>query len=482
MSPLSLLFVIAAASFEAKACSMTDDVCEFWLVIEDRLNMMNGNMLVKPSGGNLYNYDVVNTTEATPVNVDDVITADGYERQRHVIVINGTLPGPTIEVYKNQEVIIHVQNNMLAEGLSIHWHGVHQQETPWMDGVAYVTQCPIMPRQSFTYKFKAYPEGTFWYHSHVGSQRTMGVYGAIIIREIKELEMPEFIMILQDWDHDMDSATGFISMLEGMYIDGSKYMATKSLDGVRFSMFNFQSGLINGRGRYHDPETDDNNEAPLEIFKVEPGKNYRFRVISAGNLYPFRISIDNHPLTIVASDGFELVPETVESFIINPGERFDFIINTTEIVANYWIRAPTLEIGVHHVAEAILSYNGSDAKEPNSTRQNCTQNNKCTVLNCPFIEYPYESNVICKRFDELRSSSGDKAPVPTETSLKEYFLNFASPGSAMAPGAVNGHTFLVPPVSALSQPQMVTGSCDDDKCGEQKVLLVCLESMTYVVA
>jgi FtsP/CotA-like multicopper oxidase with cupredoxin domain len=34
-----------------------------------------------------------------------------------------------------------------------------------MDGARDVTQAPIMPGQSFTYRFAAYPPGTHYYHS-----------------------------------------------------------------------------------------------------------------------------------------------------------------------------------------------------------------------------------------------------------------------------------------------------------------------------
>lgn len=38
-----------------------------------------------------------------------------------------------------------------------------------------MTQCPIIPGETFTYKFKATELGTHWYHSHSGVQRTEGI-------------------------------------------------------------------------------------------------------------------------------------------------------------------------------------------------------------------------------------------------------------------------------------------------------------------
>ena len=39
------------------------------------------------------------------------------------------------------------------EGTSIHWHGMHQRDTPYMDGVSKLTQCPITVFSSFEYKY-----------------------------------------------------------------------------------------------------------------------------------------------------------------------------------------------------------------------------------------------------------------------------------------------------------------------------------------
>ena len=51
--------------------------------------------------------------------------------------------------------------------------------------------------------------GTYWYHSHIGSQRTNGVYGAFIIKKryppgvVPPIDM---IMTVGDWHHeDSDS-------------------------------------------------------------------------------------------------------------------------------------------------------------------------------------------------------------------------------------------------------------------------------------
>ena len=88
------------------------------------------------------------------VPYDEVISADGENRM--VIVINGTLPGPPIVVYEHQTLIIHVKNMLLSDVTTLHWHGLHQKGTPFMDGVGWISQCPIAAGQTFTYKFKVF--------------------------------------------------------------------------------------------------------------------------------------------------------------------------------------------------------------------------------------------------------------------------------------------------------------------------------------
>ena len=109
-------------------------------------------------------------------------TVDG-QSYRSFIGVNKRIPGPTLIVPEGATVVADVTNNMFTEETSIHWHGMHQRNTPWMDGVGFITQCPIEAGSSFRYIFEASPPGTFWYHSHSGPQRTDGLFGALIIKE-----------------------------------------------------------------------------------------------------------------------------------------------------------------------------------------------------------------------------------------------------------------------------------------------------------
>ena len=54
-------------------------------------------------------------------------------------------------VFANQmEVVAH--NKLENEGTSLHFHGLHQRGTPYMDGASGVSQCAINPLEAFVYR------------------------------------------------------------------------------------------------------------------------------------------------------------------------------------------------------------------------------------------------------------------------------------------------------------------------------------------
>ena len=82
---------------------------------------------------------------------------------------------------------------------------------PWMDGADGITNCGIPSFKSFTYNFTVNQTGTFWYHSHVGTQYGDGLLGPIILDYDKIEEDPvyqrfpyknEYPMLMMDWFHE----------------------------------------------------------------------------------------------------------------------------------------------------------------------------------------------------------------------------------------------------------------------------------------
>ena len=66
--------------------------------------------------------------------------------------------------------------SLIAQNNMQHWHGIHMKHLNQFDGAASVTQCPIVPGHSFQYNVTIPDQsGTYWYHSHLGTQYCDGL-------------------------------------------------------------------------------------------------------------------------------------------------------------------------------------------------------------------------------------------------------------------------------------------------------------------
>lgn len=208
-------------------------------------------------------------------------------------------------------------------------------------------------------------------------------------------------------------------------------------DGIEVSAIEFWSGLINGRGR------SGNNSAPLTVFVVEEGQKYRMHIVSAAGEFTYRVSIDEHAMTVIESDGHAVVPvENLESVIVFPGERYVVEFEANKKATRYWVRASTLRKGrrgenskpdgVVWDVKAILQYgNRTDNNgDPVSQRMNCTVETPCKVLNCPWRAYrtDFFPNVNCMDFSALRMDKSRQHDVIVDNSDEadeEIFLDMA---------------------------------------------------------
>ncbi|GAV29731.1 hypothetical protein PMKS-003233 [Pichia membranifaciens] len=125
--------------------------------------------------------------------------------EKEVISFNGTWPLPTIEVNKGDRVKLHLINGLEDSTTSLHFHGLFMKGVGYMDGPVGVTQCPISPGGSMLYDFKVEQSGTYWYHSHSGSQYSDGFRGLFIIhdeeQEAKYTFDKQLSWSVSDWYH-----------------------------------------------------------------------------------------------------------------------------------------------------------------------------------------------------------------------------------------------------------------------------------------
>lgn len=257
-------------------------------------------------------------------------------------------------------------------------------------------------------------------------QRADGAFGALIIREAKE-EIPakirslydydliDNVMIMQDWDHKVGLA-GFNSFhhsighnkpknilinARGRYYEpelepehqnititteASQSNETDSSEAPNKSNENKidqmnanktppvskNYSVIPAPHKYKResqldavPET---HLTPYEVFHVDANAKYRFRTINSGFLNcPLEISVDNHTLIIIASDGHYINPVEVDTLVSYAGERYDFVLHADQPIGNYWLRVKGLmdcdERFLKAHQGAIIRYNGAEEDE-----------------------------------------------------------------------------------------------------------------------
>ncbi|GIG61079.1 hypothetical protein Lfu02_54510 [Longispora fulva] len=95
--------------------------------------------------------------------------------------VNHLSPGPPIRATEGQLVAVTLVNESVADGVTLHWHGVDVPNAE--DGVAGVTQDAVPQGGSHVYRFRAGRPGSYWYHSHQVSheQVRQGLFGALVI-------------------------------------------------------------------------------------------------------------------------------------------------------------------------------------------------------------------------------------------------------------------------------------------------------------
>ncbi|KAJ2924930.1 hypothetical protein H1R20_g12183, partial [Candolleomyces eurysporus] len=267
-------------------------------------------------------------------------------------VVNGIHPGPLIVAQKGDNFDVLVTNNLTDPSMtldtSIHWHGIFQRGTTWADGPEGVSQCPIPPNgTSFRYQFSTNGQaGSFWYHSHFGNQYCDGVRGPIVIYDENDPHRDKY---------SEDNEDTVITVTDWFRVPNVRPGTPPA------------STLINGRGRSLDSSSAG---VPLAVVNVQQGSVYRLRLISLSCDANFRFSIDGHKLVVIEADGESTMPTApVDGVQIFAGQRYSLILNASQPISNYWIRAnpdlaPLRDQFQGGVNSAILRYAGAPEVEP----------------------------------------------------------------------------------------------------------------------
>ncbi|MBY0288870.1 multicopper oxidase family protein [Mycolicibacterium sp. GF69] len=232
------------------------------------------------------------------------------------------VPGKEIRLRKGERLRAEVANKLPTD-TTIHWHGIALRND--MDGVPVLTQPPILSGQQFVYDFVVPDAGTYFYHSHVGTQLDRGLYGALIVEDPDERADydDELIVMLDDWiDGTGTNPDQVLTDLKKSGMDDMPMMGQDAgvtptsplgADGGDVKVYPYY--LVNGRVN-----------ADPQVVNYRAGQRVRLRIINAGSDTAFRVGVANTPLTVTHTDGYPVVARQTNSVIIGMGERVDATI------------------------------------------------------------------------------------------------------------------------------------------------------------
>lgn len=222
------------------------------------------------------------------------------EPKTRVWVYDNSSPGPVLRIPRAKPVHIRV-DNALPDPTTVHWHGIRIENA--MDGVSGLTQKPIMPGDSFDYRFTAPDAGTYWYHSHHRSweQIARGLYGLLIVNEDTPVDVDADLSFIAD-DWRLDEAG---QIAEGL---GAIHEAAHG-------------------GRLGNWLTVNGDTKPK--LNIRPNARVRLRCVSTANARVMAFEFPGLNVRVIAVDGQPLgKPENLDGpLVLAPAQRADLVID-----------------------------------------------------------------------------------------------------------------------------------------------------------
>jgi hypothetical protein len=309
------------------------------------------------------------------------------------------------------------------------------------------------------------------------SQRDKGMYGALIVRENKKnIHHPDKLGRFEDKPGETT-----LQIREHIKSETSSdpvpcFPDSSQMPEVDEVLEWFQ---ING----YKLDSKINEEKMEPSFYVEPGKNYRFRLIGTMSQTILRFSIDHHKLYVMSTDGYLTHRFETDVLIMHVGERYDFLLEADENIEPgtvYPIRIESVAVlcddfsKPERVGYAYLRYTneaGSAETTIMKKHESRCSKDRCIALNCPFKAYPKGASDVALECHDVYDVLSLLYPTPiadipsaTDVSFQGFF-NFAVQGRNVA--TVNGVQFKLPS-EPLVQSQYRNNRLRNETCEYQE--------------
>lgn len=247
-----------------------------------------------------------------PVNVNGTI-AD-------LMTYNGYFPGPTINVKRGDILRINFTNslpyssetNLLGyqkNRTNLHTHGWHVSPKEPADAA----HLDILPDQTYKYEYdlSMLDSGAFnFYHPHrhglVAEQYWAGLAGALIVED----EIP----VLRSYETH-------IMMLKDISLSGSEPAPHSMMSDY---MHGKEGNIIMVNGQVNP------------VLPAKPGQVQRWRIVNASNARHYKLSLANHTMYLIGTDGGLLDKAYPRSeILLSPGERVDILVKASVTKGKY---------------------------------------------------------------------------------------------------------------------------------------------------
>ncbi|RMD42761.1 hypothetical protein DV735_g2380, partial [Chaetothyriales sp. CBS 134920] len=349
----------------------------------------------------------------------------GAAEPRKAILVNGSIPGPPLNVTQGDDVEFLVHNG-LPNATAVHFHGIEQKNTPWSDGVPGLSQHAIQPGEWFLYKWTATTSGTYFYHAHYQGQITDGLYGAIHVQPAAPADRP-WAYISNDSSVQSALTAADQSQQVLFLSDYSKYPSNEFLQIQKDANIDNTCAdaiLINGKGSQYclsrgeisaytsprvqpllasvdPPQLTDKGCLPpnlratqgdfvvnldaipadayyecvpssgeIATITVDPSQKWAaLTLINTGDFSLLKFAIDAHQLWVYALDGHYIEPQLVDTLTVNHGDRISVLIELNQPSAQYSIRVPNAGLNQVISGFGVLSYKdstGPASSDPNA--------------------------------------------------------------------------------------------------------------------
>ncbi len=276
------------------------------------------------------------TIDETRVNFTGVV--------RTAITVNGRVPGPTLRMRQGDLVTMHVTNR-LHSPTSIHWHGLIVPAD--MDGVPGLSFAGIAPGETFAYRFKVNQYGTYWYHSHSGFQEQVGLYGPLVIERHggeRHASDREHVILLSDWtDRDPEHIYATLKRESGYFNFGKRtigdFFADVRRNGWKETVADRRmwgqmrmnpTDLLDVSGYTYTYLMNGTTPSGNWTALFARGERVRLRIINGSSMSFFDVRIPGLKMTVVAADGQDVEPVTVDEFRIGTAEVYDVIVTPSD--------------------------------------------------------------------------------------------------------------------------------------------------------